>query len=149
LLISSCDYTFVYDEKRLYNIINILDPDVIIWTFKEYPDPRLAPFSYAYVKTLNGKVIAVSEKRPISKNPHKDEIVQGIFYFKSKKIFMAATKYMFKNRITVNNEYYVGNSINYLIKENYNVVTFQVDQYICLGTPHDINVYKFWEQEFV
>ena len=149
LIISSCDYTFVYDEKRLYNIINSLNPDVIIWTFKEYPDPRLAPFNYAYVKTLNGKVVAVSEKSPISKNPHKDEIVQGVFYFKSKKIFMAATKHMFKNKITVNNEYYVGNSINYLIKEKYNVITFQVDQYICLGTPHDIEVYKFWEQEFV
>jgi hypothetical protein len=51
---------------------------------------------------------------------------------------------MFKKKTTINNEYYVGNSINELIKKNYNVLPFQVEQYICLGTPRDLNVYKYW-----
>ena len=51
---------------------------------------------------------------------------------------------MFSKKNMINNEYYVGNSINELIKQNYKIVPFQVDQYICLGTPRDLNVYKFW-----
>ena len=35
-----------------------------------------------------------------------------------------------------------------LIKQNYKVLPFQVDQYICLGTPRDLNVYKFWYSFF-
>ena len=55
---------------------------------------------------------------------------------------------MIKNKNKINNEYYVGNSINELIKENYNVIPFEVQQYICLGTPEDLMVYNFWEKYF-
>ena len=48
----------------------------------------------------------------------------------------------------INNEYYVGNSINELIKQNYTVLPFEIEQYICLGTPRDLNVYKFWYSVF-
>ncbi len=45
-------------------------------------------------------------------------------------------------------ENYVGNSINELIKDNYNVIPFEVKQYICLGTIKDLNVYNFWTNFF-
>ena len=50
---------------------------------------------------------------------------------------------MIKNKDKINNEYYVGNSINHLIKDNYVVLPFEVDQYICLGTLKDLEVYNF------
>jgi len=61
---------------------------------------------------------------------------------------LKATNEMFKNKKTINNEYYVGNSINELIRNKYTVLPFQVDQYICLGTPRDLDVYKFWYNIF-
>ena len=64
------------------------------------------------------------------------------------KIFMRAFKKMIKNRNKINNEYYVGNSINQLINENYNVIPFEVEQYICLGTLQDLKVYNFWSGYF-
>ncbi len=148
LLISSCDYAVVFDEQKLNETIKFFDPDVIIWTFKNYPDARLTPHAYAYCQIENGEVKNISEKTPISETPHLDHIAQGIFYFKSKKIFMKAFKKMIKNKNKINNEYYVGNSINELIKENYNVIPFEVEQYICLGTPEDLMVYNFWEKYF-
>jgi hypothetical protein len=148
LLISSCDYAVIFNEKKFSNIIKTLNPDVIIWTFKNYPDARLAPYAYAYLEVSNGLVKKISEKKPISDQPHLDHIAQGIFYFKSAEIFLKATKEMFKKKRTINNEYYVGNSINELIKKNYNVLPFQVEQYICLGTPRDLNVYKYWFKIF-
>ena len=51
-----------------------------------------------------------------------------------------------KNKI--NNEYYVGNSINELIKENYKVIPFEVEQYIALGSVQDLKVYNFWSDYF-
>lgn len=148
LLISSCDYSLVFDEKKFSNLISHFDPDVIVWSFKNYPDARLTPYAYAYLEINNGLVKKISEKKPISNEPHLDHIAQGIFYFKSAKIFLDATIEMFKNKRTINNEYYVGNSINELIKKKYKVLPFQVDQYICLGTPRDLNVYDFWYSVF-
>ena len=148
LLISSCDYSLIFDEKKFSNLISHFDPDVVIWSFKNYPDARLTPYAYAYLEVLNGMVKKISEKKPISNKPHLDHIAQGIFYFKSAKLFLKATNEMFKNKKTINNEYYVGNSINELIKNKYTVLPFQVDQYICLGTPRDLNVYKFWYNVF-
>lgn len=148
LLISSCDYDLVYNEKKLKNILSFFSPDVLVWTFKEYPDARLSPFAYAYCQIKNGQIINISEKSPISNNPHQDHIAQGIFYFKSKKIFFEAYEQMLKEKNMINGEYYVGNSINSLIKKNYKVYPFEVDQYICLGTPEDLKVYYFWENYF-
>ena len=148
LLISSCDYSLIFDEKKFSNLISHFDPDVVIWSFKNYPDARLTPYAYAYLEVLNGMVKKISEKKPISNKPHLDHIAQGIFYFKSAKLFLKATNEMFKNKKTINNEYYVGNSINELIKNKYTVLPFQVDQYICLGTPRDLDVYKFWYNIF-
>ena len=148
ILISSCDYAVIFDEKKLKDTINFFNPDVIVWTFKNYPDARLAPLAYAYCEIQNGEIIKISEKTTISETPHLDHIAQGIFYFKSKKIFMKAFKKMVKNKNKVNNEYYVGNSINELIKENYRVIPFEVEQYICLGTLQDLKVYNFWSDCF-
>ena len=146
LLLSSCDYALAFNENKFYELIKNLDPDVVIWTFKNYPDARVSPFAYAYADVKNGCVLRVSEKKPISNQPHLDHIVQGIFYFKSKKLFSEAFEGMVSKKDTINNEYYVGNSINELIKKNYVVLPFQVDQYICLGTPRDLNVYNFWDK---
>ena len=35
-----------------------------------------------------------------------------------------------------------------LIKENYRVIPFEVEQYICLGTLQDLKVYNFWSDCF-
>ena len=56
LLISSCDYSLIFDEKKFSNLISHFDPDVIIWSFKNYPDARLTPYAYAYLEVLNGMV---------------------------------------------------------------------------------------------
>ena len=148
ILISSCDYAVIFDEEKFQKIINFFNPDVIIWTFKGYPDARITPFAYAYCEIKNGAIHKISEKTPISDAPHLDHIAQGIFYFKSKKIFIKAFKKIIKNKNKINNEYYVGNSINELIKENYNVIPFEVEQYICLGTLKDLKVYNFWSGYF-
>jgi len=148
ILISSCDYAVIFDEEKFQKIINFFNPDVIIWTFKGYPDARISPFAYAYCEIKNGSIYKISEKTPISDNPHLDHIAQGIFYFKSKEIFMKAYKKIVIQKNKINNEYYVGNSINQLIKENYVVIPFEVEQYICLGTVNDLKVYNFWSDFF-
>lgn len=144
ILISSCDYSVVYKDEKFQSILETVDPDVVIWTFKGYPDARIQPYAYAYIEENNGYVTKISEKVPISSTPHKDKIVQGIFYFKTAKLFYEASNIMFRNKNHVNGEYYIASSINGLIKKNKRVISFGVDKYICWGTPFDYKTFNFW-----
>ena len=49
-----------------------------------------------------------------------------------------------------NKEYYVGNSINYLIKKKKkNFITFDVDYWISFGNPFELDIYHYWEELFL
>lgn len=147
VLISSCDYSFVYDENKFEQVIG-QGADVIIWTFRHYPDARRNPKAYAYLVVENGVVKRISEKAPISGEPHKDQIVLGIFYFKSARLFVEAAREMIEKKIAVNGEYYVATSINQLINKGMRVVPFEVEKYICWGTPEDLKAFEYWKTYF-
>ncbi len=148
VIVSSCDYSFIYNDEKFKNIIKEDDPDVIIWTFRQYPDARIAPNAYAYAVIDGDRIVRVSEKVPISNEPHKDHIVQGVFYFKRSELLFECIKEMIEKKIIVGGEYFVGTAINQLIESGKKVVPFEVDKYICLGTPEDLMVFNFWEAYF-
>lgn len=148
ILVSSCDYGIKYDREEFFYMIKRDDPDACIWTFSNYPDARLNPNAYAYLKTDNRVVERISEKVPISDSPHKDPIVLGVFYFKSVDIFLNSMKKMISKRNNINGEYYVATGINEIIDSGGNVLTYPVDQYLCWGTPNDLMTYEFWGKYF-
>ncbi len=147
LLISSCDYSFVYDERKFEELL-ATGPDAVIWTFRNYPDARRNPKAYAYLAIENGLVKRISEKAPISDTPNKDDIVLGVFYFRNAQMFIDAARQMIEKRIAVNGEYYVATSINQLIEKGMRVAPFEVDKYICWGTPEDLKVFEYWQRYF-
>lgn len=148
LVVSSCDYSFVYSEDKLERLTKEEKPDAMIWTFREYPDARLAPQAYGYVAVENGRITRISEKVPISDQPHKDHIVQGTFWFRNAELFLWCVKEMIRKGITVKGEYYVATAMNQLIENGYKVVPFELDKYICWGTPLDLWTFEFWENYF-
>ncbi|MBS3053477.1 MAG: NTP transferase domain-containing protein [Candidatus Aenigmarchaeota archaeon] len=148
LVISSCDYSFVYDDEKLQKVIAEEQPDAMIWTFREYPDARLAPNAYGYVVVEDGRITKISEKVPVSDQPHKDHIVQGTFWFKNAELFLWAAKEMISKGVTINGEYYVATAINELIANGKKVVPFELEKYICWGTPLDLWTFEFWENYF-
>ena len=51
-------------------------------------------------------------------------------------------------KIRTNNEFYVDDVLNQNIKSGLNVKVFEVDNYICWGTPDDYKVYNYWKEHF-
>ena len=146
IIFSSCDYGFTFDQLKFKKLINEKDPDAIIFTSKKYPDARIDPNSYAYVKSnSDSKVTLISEKKTISKNPHKDFFVTGTFYFKNWQIFEESVRKMIDNKMSVNGEYYVATSIISILKK-YNVYNFQIDQFISWSLPIHLKTFYFWKK---
>ena len=148
LLISSCDYALQYDDEKLLSLINS-ECDVIIFTFKlcSLPVGSYEDFAYCKIDELNN-VKEVVEKKCISDKPQFDQMVTGTFWFKKGSLFTTAARELLQNRQKINNEYYVGTSINNLINQSLKVKVFEVNQWISFGNPVELNLYYFWEEYF-
>ena len=53
-----------------------------------------------------------------------------------------------KEDIRTNGEYYVDDVLNQNIKDGLKVKVFEVENYICWGTPNDFRTYNYWDDYF-
>lgn len=144
LLISACDYDLRYDAEAFDRAVRDRTVDVVIWTFRNHDMVKSNPEAYAYtVLDGSGNVRKVSEKATISNTPEKDNAVVSVFYFRTGRLFLEGAKALIATGETINNEYYVATSINKLIAAGRRVVPFEVDKFICWGTPRDLKEYEY------
>ena len=48
----------------------------------------------------------------------------------------------------INGEYYVDTAINDAISLGLRCVIFEIDYYICWGTPNDLRTFEYWQSWF-
>lgn len=145
LFISSCDYLTVYNENKFKNLIKDKSIDGIIWTSKLKNQIVKSFSAFGYCKTKNDKVIEIIEKKTVSKTPKNDHMMIGSFWFRKSSYFFKSFEEAKKKKFTINNEYYVGNNINLLIKKKLNFIIFEVDQWISFGDPFEMRVFEYWK----
>jgi dTDP-glucose pyrophosphorylase len=148
LTIGACDNGMIYDRERFDKLLNEVDTDVIIWTFRNNPAVLFNPSMYGWVKTAGDVAIKVSVKIPISQEPMKDHAVIGAFTFARAGDFMDCVDQMIADNRRVNNEFYMDMAMNVAIEKGLKVKVFEVDSYICWGTPLDVRTYEYWEKFF-
>ncbi len=145
LMISSCDYELKFCSDNLQELVNT-DCDVIIFTFKLRSLPVGSYENFAYCKSSdNLNVESVIEKSCISSKPQEDHMVTGTFWFRKGKHFVEGVKGLIEEDIRINDEYYVGTSINFLINKGLKVKVFEVDNWVSFGDPIELNLYYFWQ----
>lgn len=147
LTIGACDNGMIWDRAKFEKLKN--EADCLIWTFRNNTAVKKKPEAYGWVVTDDeGNALKTSVKIPISDNPMKDHAIIGTFWFKRGNIFVDAAESMIKNNDRINNEFYVDQCINYVIKAGYKVKVFEVEKYICWGTPEDLEKFQYWEEFF-
>jgi len=150
ILISSCDYEIVYNKSKWAKILKDKRMDVVIWCVKSQVYLLKDPNAFAYCKINNntGYVSKISEKKTISKNPQNDFLAVGIFWFRYSNDFIYMSNKAREKKLTINNEYYIANSINLLLKKGKKVAVFEADQWISFGDPFELKVYEYWQDHF-
>jgi dTDP-glucose pyrophosphorylase len=141
------------DNGMIYNQIEFVDlsknADVLVFTFRNNPTVLEKPEAYAWALCNNSNLIEkVSVKKPISNSPMNDHAVVGTFWFKKGKLFVEAAERMIALNRRINNEFYVDECINDLIEMGYNVKTFEIQHYVCWGTPNDYETFNYWNDWF-
>ena len=81
-------------------------------------------------------------------DPKRDPIIVGAFTFRRLRDFFDAVKRMKERKATVNGEYYVDMAINDAIALGLNCKLFEIDSYICWGTPNELKTFEYWQSCF-
>ena len=149
LLIAATDNGMIYNHEKYQKLIEDESVDAIIFTFRHHISSKNNPQMYGWVKTdEKDNATAVSVKVPISDNPYEDHAIVGTFWFKKAEYFHKALKNLLDKNIRVNGEYYVDSLMGELIELGLNVKVFEVDDYICWGTPDDYETFVYWQSFF-
>ena len=138
----------IYNQNKYVKLINDPSVDAIIFTFRHHVSSQNNQYMYGWVKTEGDRALEVSVKIPISGDPYNDHAIVGAFYFKKVEFFKKALNSLLSKKIKVNGEYYVDSLMGELITMGYNVKIFEVDHYICWGTPDDYKTFIYWQSFF-
>jgi len=89
---------------------------------------------WSFAKEVDGVVVAVAEKRPIS-----NQATAGIYYFRSGQEFLKAAEQVILKNAALMGEFFVAPVYNELILQGSRVTTYPVtrEQMHSLGTPED------------
>lgn len=149
ILIAACDSGVLFDEAAYQRLHADLAVDVIVWVARGHATAAQKPQMYGWVEVAeDGKTIQrVSVKTPLQ-DPSHDPIVVGAFTFKRADMFIKATEAMMNDNHRINNEFYVDACINYAIKQGLRCEIFEVEHYLCWGTPDELATFNYWQAAF-
>jgi NDP-sugar pyrophosphorylase family protein len=94
---------------------------------------------WSYARIEGGQVVAVAEKRPISKSA-----TAGLYYFRETRMFVAAAERMIGKNAALGGEFYVCPVFNELILAGQRVTAFPIGraEMHSLGTPEDVELFR-------
>ena len=149
ILISACDNGVFYDADRFLDLVNDKDNDIIVWTYLNNYTSHLQPNAYSWVNCdSEGNVSSVDVKNFTGENPVNEYAITGTMFFRTKEIFHRSLESLYKNDNRTNGEFYVDSMLNEAITLGYKVKNFEIDNYICWGTPNDLKTYQYWQRFF-
>ena len=102
---------------------------------------------YSWIYEDENYISKISVKQNLI-NPREDYVLIGKFTFKKAKDFVRSAELSFASGDKVNGEYYVDSVINKSIEIGLKVALFEVDYFICWGTPDELETYNYWEKCF-
>jgi NDP-sugar pyrophosphorylase family protein len=147
ITIGACDNGALYDVESFGKLVQDLSVDVIVWGVRGYPNAIRNPEMFGWIDAVDGQVRSISVKAPLD-NPEHDPIVLGTFTFRSVDDFRRALDRLIARNGRINGEFYIDSLINDAIALGLQCRLFEVDSYLCWGTPNDLRTFEYWQSCF-
>lgn len=147
IIITYCDFTMQWNYRQFLLKASLYEGAVVV--FRGFHPASMGDTYYGYIKEdSNLEMIGLREKQPFTDNRMDEFAATGVYYFESWKTFYEYANQMISEGEKVSNEYHCSLILNYLVRDNKKVVLFEVDKFICWGTPNDLQEYQFWSEYF-
>lgn len=145
ILISACDNGIYYDTEKCEKMLNDETIDILVWSFRNNQTSKVNPNSYAWLDVDdNDNIRYVSCKKFIYDSPLRTHAIIGTMFFRKAKYFLEGLQKNYKDNIRTNGEFYVDDVLNQNIKDGLTIKVFEVEHYICWGSPNDLRTYNYW-----
>lgn len=149
LTIAACDNGALYRPEGLKALLDDPATDVIVWVVRGYSNAARHPRMYGWVACAEGsdRVTGVSVKTPLA-DPAHDPIITGTFTFRRGADFASSVARMIAREAQINGEYYIDTCIEDALALGLTVRIFEIDSYLCWGTPNDLRTFEYWQSCF-
>jgi choline kinase len=145
---AACDNGALYKMENFNSLIDDPQVDVLVWCVRGYENAVRKPEMFGWIDAgLDGLIRKVSVKAPLA-NPEIDPIVIGTFTFKRSKYFSDSLERLVSRHGVINGEFYIDSMINDAIDLGLRCKIFEVDTYLCWGTPNDLKTFEYWQSCF-
>ena len=102
---------------------------------------------FGWIDAEGGLIRSISVKTPLG-YPASDPIVLGTFTFRRANDFRSALERLVAREGRINGEFYIDSLINDAIALGLQCHLFEVDSYLCWGTPNDMRTFEYWQSCF-
>lgn len=147
ITIGACDNGALYDVDSFAKLVDDPLVDVIVWGVRGHPNAIRNPKMFGWIDAIDGQIRSVSVKTPLNK-PDSDPIVLGTFTFRRADDFRRALDRLIARDGRINGEFYIDSLINDAIELGLQCRLFEVDSYLCWGTPNDLRTFEYWQSCF-
>ena len=143
----ACDNGVIFNENAFAK--QLADPsiDVLVWGVRGYPNAIRRPEMFGWIEEVDGQISSISVKKPLC-SPKSDPIVIGAFTFKRVRDFNRAYESLVSRDGRINGEFFIDSLINDAIGMGLKCSLFEVDSYLCWGTPNDLKSFQYWQSCF-
>ena len=140
LITTNCDQILKWDPVDFLSFCKRSQAHGVVCTYP-FNDIRLfesSPYSFIHTNHF-GRGLQLVEKEAISLNA-----LCGVHYWKNGSSFVKSAKKLIEENKTINGEFYVSMTYNYLIREGKVVVPYSLynGEFFSLGTPEDVSKYE-------
>ncbi len=148
ITLAACDTGYIYSADALDRLIDDPDVDLLVWVARGLPNAVRNPQQFGWVDALpSGQIRRVSVKQPLA-SPAADPIVTGTFTFRRADDFIRSLQHMLAHDDRVNGEFYLDTCVNHALALGLRCHVFEVDHWICWGTPNDLRTFRYWQSCF-
>jgi NDP-sugar pyrophosphorylase family protein len=147
ITIGACDNGALYNHAAFETMLADDNVDVVVWGVCSYPSALRHPQMFGWIKADNGRISGISVKTPLE-SPATDPIVLGTFTFRRSEDFRRAVASLIARDGRINGEFYIDSCINDAIELGLRCYLFEVDSYLCWGTPNDLRTFEYWQSCF-
>jgi len=148
ILLTACDNGVLYNSDKFADLIEDLDNDIVVWSYRNNYTEYRNPDMYSCLDVDRDDVKYVSVKKFTGDNPVNEYAIVGTMFFRNKDVYLNSLKQTYEKDVRTNGEFYVDTILNEAIALGYKVKNFEVDHYICWGTPNDLKTYRYWQKFF-
>jgi len=149
ILVSACDNGVFYNARKFLDLVNDISNDIIVWSYRNNHTSFYNPNMYSWLDVDSENNISnVNVKNFTKNNPLQEYAIVGTMFFRNKDVYLDSLQRLYENNIRTNGEFYIDNLLNEAIALGFKVKNFEVDEYICWGTPNDLKTYEYWQRFF-